>query len=109
MRPREGSIVVGDWDPNNVSLLDPASKRLEILRLTMKQKRLRAPELRWKLEPKKNGTYGSFKTAIPRDVNLVGSSEKDDYDLHEVQGGHGCFLGDNQGMGIDLTEDAWFV
>ena len=35
--------------------------------------------------------------------------EKEDYDVDEIEGGHGCFLGDNMGMGIELTEDIWFT
>ena len=72
-------------------------------------KRLKAPELRWKQEPKKNGTYGSYKTFVPRDGSLVGSLDKEDYDVDEIEGGHGCYLSDNKAMGIQLAEDAWFM
>jgi len=70
---------------------------------------LKPPELKWKLEPKKIGTFGAFKTIAPRDENLVGSLDKEDYDLQELDGAHECFLGDPLGMGIELAEDGWFM
>ncbi|OCF42159.1 hypothetical protein I317_04010 [Kwoniella heveanensis CBS 569] len=87
IRPKEGTVVVDDWNPTQPHT---------------------PPTLRWRLEPKKNGSYGSIKTLGLIDMDDAGSTERSEYEVNEVKDSHGCYF---EGMvqGVELAEDMWFT
>ena len=42
-------------------------------------------------------------------MEIYGSLDKGDYEAIEVPSTQGIFLGDNEGMGVELADDSWFV
>ncbi|KAK8844689.1 hypothetical protein IAR55_006538 [Kwoniella newhampshirensis] len=95
IRPREGTLIVGDWSPTQPH---------------------KAPSLKWRSEPKKNGTLGSLKVLCLRDQADAGSTDGDDYDVQDLGVTQGCYLdsGDDGEIhskveGVMFTEDLWFT
>ncbi|KAK4684742.1 hypothetical protein P7C73_g5427, partial [Tremellales sp. Uapishka_1] len=84
VRPREGVLVVEDWDPTQRTV---------------------APLLKVKIENKKSGGATSFRVLLPKHTDEMGTTEKDDYDSPETQGGTILV----HGQGVELAEDGWFV
>jgi hypothetical protein len=110
IRPIEGKLEVGDWDPTNVC---PLSLSYDGTNISQRKK---PPSLAWKPEPKKNGSISPYKTIFPLDHNLLGSTDKGDYESQDVitgdtQNAHGIWFDnqENQGQGIDLGEEGWFM
>nr|XP_018266236.1 uncharacterized protein I303_00211 [Kwoniella dejecticola CBS 10117]OBR88394.1 hypothetical protein I303_00211 [Kwoniella dejecticola CBS 10117] len=87
VRPKEGTLVVGDWDA-----LQPN----------------KPPSLRWRVEPKKSGAYGVIRTLGVIDSSDHGSVEREDYEMAEVENSQGCFLEKESVHGIELSEGMWF-
>ncbi|WWD22759.1 hypothetical protein CI109_107252 [Kwoniella shandongensis] len=95
VRPKEGTLIVEDWSPTQ---------------------RHKAPSLKWRSEPKKNGTFGQLKVLCLRDTADVGSTDKDDYDTQDLGATQGCYLdsGDHgetrsKVEGVMFSEDVWFT
>nr|XP_019048266.1 hypothetical protein I302_02034 [Kwoniella bestiolae CBS 10118]OCF27196.1 hypothetical protein I302_02034 [Kwoniella bestiolae CBS 10118] len=87
VRPREGTLVVDHWDPTQPT---------------------KPPSLKWRLEPKKSGAYGTIKTLGLIDLSDIGSIEREDYEITEIKDKQGCYL--EEGVnGIELVEGMWFV
>ncbi|WVF66616.1 hypothetical protein IAT40_001356 [Kwoniella sp. CBS 6097] len=87
IRPKEGTVVVDDWNPTQPHT---------------------PPTLRWRLEPKKNGSYGSIKTLGLIDMDDMGSTERNDYEVNEVKDSHGCYF-EGGVQGVELADDMWFT
>ncbi|ORY23559.1 hypothetical protein BCR39DRAFT_549174 [Naematelia encephala] len=86
VRPKEGVLTVGDWDPSN---------------------RTSPPELKWRLEPKKDKTFGKYIGILPYNDALIGSTDQGDYEETQLDQA-GCWLSSN-GQGIKLVDDVWFI
>ena len=70
----------------------------------------KSPGLRWKSEPNKKGVYPSFKTINPSDPDSPSLTDLEQYDEDELpEGTQGCFLHENPGQGILLSEGSWFT
>ncbi|WVQ94224.1 hypothetical protein IAU59_001302 [Kwoniella sp. CBS 9459] len=87
VRPKEGTVVVDDWNPTQ-----PRTP----------------PTLRWRLEPKKNGSYGSIKTLGLIDMDDIGSTDRKEYEVNEVKDSHGCYF-EGGVQGVELAENMWFM
>ncbi|WRT63291.1 uncharacterized protein IL334_000196 [Kwoniella shivajii] len=87
VRPKEGTLVVEHWDPAEPN---------------------KPPSLRWRLEPKKSGSFGSIKTLCLIDLSDLGSTEREDYDETEIKDSQGCFLEKEGVHGIGLGDGMWF-
>ncbi|WWC85414.1 uncharacterized protein L201_000277 [Kwoniella dendrophila CBS 6074] len=87
VRPKEGSLIVGDWDP-----FQPNTP----------------PTLKWRLEPKKSGSFGPIKTLGVIDLSDYASTDRSDYEVTEVKDSQGCYLEKEGVHGIEVSEGMWF-
>lgn len=76
VRPKEGVLEVGDWDPREVSFL--------VYRSDSQYKT--PPQLIWRVEAKKNGSFPPLK-ALSQRVGYSATYRRDDYDMEEREGG----------------------
>ncbi|WVQ64386.1 uncharacterized protein L199_002551 [Kwoniella botswanensis] len=88
VRPREGTLVVDHWDPTQPNV---------------------PPTLKWRVEPKKSGSFGTMKTLNLIDISDIGSTEREDYDVTEIKDSQGCYLEKEGVHGIELAEGMWFT
>lgn len=78
--------------------------------LTIGEQRTKPPELKWKVEPKKDKTFPKFKALALEEESIPGSLNRDDYGSIETEvgeNGAGCWL--EHGQGIELVEGGWFM
>ncbi|KAL7420219.1 hypothetical protein Q5752_005186 [Cryptotrichosporon argae] len=85
VRLSEGVLEVEDWNPN-----DPKH----------------VPTLKWKPEPRKKAA--PLKILHPSHDGAIGSTDKADYDVDEVESTPGLYL-DAAGQGVELAANCWFI
>lgn len=60
----------------------------------------------FKVEPKKNGAFPSYKMMTPYE-NAVGSMNKEEYVCDELE--HQGLYFENPGQGVELGPETWFL
>lgn len=107
VRPVEGTIEVKDWDPTKVGRAAVYHIAAPLCIADRRQGQT-PPQLRWHSAPKKSGGYGTYKVLLPVEEDLAGSRDREDYEATGHSEQPGCHLHDHVGMGIEITDDAWF-
>ncbi|WVR03162.1 hypothetical protein IAU60_000152 [Kwoniella sp. DSM 27419] len=86
IRLKEGSLILGDWDPTQPK---------------------QPPQLRWRPEPKKSGARSSILTLDIKDPEDTGSTDKGDYAVTPVDA-DACEIYSGV-QGVELPDGCWFI